>query len=520
MVANSSGSRNELTSSARLKRNILYNVFGQGLVLALSLVAVRLVFSRLGGDVVGIVFLVLTLSPLVVSALDVGLSSTVVREVSRHQERDQEYVRNLVRTASTVCWLLYAAMSIALLLSAPLIVTRWIHLTNLDPRQAELLLQVLGLGGLTALPRGFYGSVLRGLQRMQYNNAIDVSTVAMQQGGAAVLLSLGAGSMAVVGWLACCFIMSTAAYAVVTETFLGWRAILPGWFSDVIRRNRSFSGGAFAITLLSIVGVQLDKLFVSRLLPITVFGFYSFAGSLAFRAMFMSTAINQVTMPTLAELLAHGHQGSACRQCRRLHDLQCLVSVPVLALVLFGERPLVTYAFGDRVAQSLLIPLALLCLGFFLQAAIITPAAFLVASGRPWLVAKSSLLGIAAGGPVGLLGTLELGLPGAALSFVISSLVSCWYLVLLAARPSLNLAPTAWYFATGRVLLIGVLVYGIALVLVLPLRPSPAELAGLYVLTTAIFASIAYQRLMGPELKRSVVGLSRQLRLRVSRLAL
>jgi O-antigen/teichoic acid export membrane protein len=503
----------------RLKRNIVYNVLGQGLVLVLSLVAVRLVFARLGGDVVGIIFFVLTLSPLVVSAMNVGISYTVVREVSRYQERDREYVRDLGRTASTVCWLLYAGASVALLMSAPVLVTRWLHLTTLDPRQATELLQVLGVSALTALPRGFYGSVLSGLQRMQYNNGIDVSTAALQQGGSAVLLFAGAGSMAVVDWLACCFVISTAAYAVVAGTLLGWRGVLPGWSPAVIARNRDFSARAFAIWLLSIVNLQLDKLFVSKILPITVFGFYSFAGSLAFRATFVSVAITQATMPALASLLADGEPVAARRQCRRLHDLQCLLGVPMLALVLYGELPLVTFTFGDRVAQSLLLPVALLCLGFFLQIATTTPTALLVASGRPGLVARSSLLGVAAGAPVGLVTTLEFGLPGAALYFVVSSLVSCWYLVSRTARPYLGLAPAAWYLATGRVLLLGLLVYGATLAVVLRLRPSLAALAGLYALTSAVFAAVAYQRLMGPALKHSVVGLSGQLRLRVSRAA-
>jgi O-antigen/teichoic acid export membrane protein len=495
----------------RLRQNILYNVVGQGIVLALSLVAVRLIFAHLGGDVFGIIFFVLALSPLCVGALDLGLSATIVREISQNHERDPGYVRDLGRTAATVCWAMYLGVVVLLLAAAPVLVSKWVHLSSLDQDTATMLLRVLGASALTALPRGFYGAILRGLQRMKYSNAIDVSMSALQQGGAAILLLTGAGSFAVFAWLALGFVLGTAAYIAATGVFLGWRTLLPGWSRPVVDRNRGFSARLSAISVMTVISVQLDKVFVSKLLPIVMFGFYSFVASLAFRAVFVSVAIYLAALPALSELLAEGNRPHLARQYRRLQDLQCLLAAPVLALVLYAETPLVSYAFDPGVARAMILPLAVLCMGFFLQMAVATPMAMLIASGAPGLVARASACGLAVGAPIGLAGAIALGMPGAALFFLVYNLALCWYMVSRGASRYLGMAPGDWYLHMGRILVIALVVYAAPLALVLRLGPSTLTLAAVYVVASAVFCTIAFRRLMGSELKGSVIGMSQQL---------
>src|SRR5260370_40345687 len=86
----------------RLTRNIISNVAGQGLVLILSLIAVRFIFRRLGDDVFGIIFFNLVLTPVLASALELGISATIVREVSSFFDKDRAYVTALVRTATLI----------------------------------------------------------------------------------------------------------------------------------------------------------------------------------------------------------------------------------------------------------------------------------------------------------------------------------------------------------------------------------------------------------------------------------
>src|SRR3954468_11638568 len=144
---------------SNLARNMLWNVVGQGVTVALGFLAVKFVYARLGKDAVGIIYFTLTVSSVLTLALDLGISSTVVREVSARFARDPAYVSALMRTGTLLYWGAWAALAVVLWLSAPWLVQRWIHLETLDARTAVGAVRVLGLGALLILPRSIYMSL-------------------------------------------------------------------------------------------------------------------------------------------------------------------------------------------------------------------------------------------------------------------------------------------------------------------------------------------------------------------------
>ena len=175
--------RAKTQTMTRLTRNVIYNVVGQGLVLILSLIAVRFIFRQLGNDVFGIIFFNVTLTAVLTRVLELGASSTIVREVSSAFESERAYVRDLVRTASFLYWAIGLLLMLFIWITAPLLVTNWINLTTIDPNTAATMLRILSVPALVALPRGLYTAMFRGRQRMGYNNAIDVGASIVQQFG-------------------------------------------------------------------------------------------------------------------------------------------------------------------------------------------------------------------------------------------------------------------------------------------------------------------------------------------------
>ena len=117
----------------------MYNVVGQSLVLVLSLIAVRFIFRRLGNDVFGIIFFNITLTAVLTRVLELGASSTIVREVSSAFDSERAYVRDLVRTASFLYWTIGLLLMLFIWITAPLLVTNWINLTTIDPNTAATL---------------------------------------------------------------------------------------------------------------------------------------------------------------------------------------------------------------------------------------------------------------------------------------------------------------------------------------------------------------------------------------------
>src|SRR6267378_3813508 len=129
----------------RLTKNIIYNVIGQGLILVVSLIAVRFIFRRLGDDVFGIIFFNLTLTAVLSRVLELGVSTTVVREVSSALDSEVSYIRDLIRTASLVYWAVGLALVGVIWVSAPWLVVHWVNLKTIDPSSAATLLRILSV---------------------------------------------------------------------------------------------------------------------------------------------------------------------------------------------------------------------------------------------------------------------------------------------------------------------------------------------------------------------------------------
>ena len=151
---------------SRLSKNIIYNLLGQGFLLVLSLVAVRYIFRQLGEDALGVIYFTAVMNAVLCAVLEMGICSTTVREVSAHFESDPDYVKDVIRTFSLLYWGLYVLLVVIIFLLAPFLVTNWISLKTMNVTTATHVLRVLGVASLIALPKSFYVSLFRGLQRI------------------------------------------------------------------------------------------------------------------------------------------------------------------------------------------------------------------------------------------------------------------------------------------------------------------------------------------------------------------
>jgi O-antigen/teichoic acid export membrane protein len=496
---------------SRLLRNIAFNVGGQGLVLVLGFIGVKFIYGRLGADAFGIIYFSLLMTGVLTSALELGVLSTTIREVSSHHATDRDYVNRLIRTASLFYWGLGVALFLMVLVGAPFLVAHWVNLKSVAPQLAIDMLRILSISSLITLPRALYASLFQGLQLMGRNNVIDVVSSAFQQLGTIALLAAGADAIQVSVWIAAAAVLSTLAYLVLAGRSFGWRTLVPGYFADVVQRNRRFTAHMGALSVLNIVLIQFDKVAVSKLLPVASVGLYSFASTVVVRVSFAAGAINQAALPAFASAHRSGDLGSLRAQYGRLQDLVCLGMLPLFAVVAFGAVPLYTYLFSHETALLLLIPTMLLCLGFYMSATVSIPYTLSVAVGRPEIAYRSNLRALFIVLPAATLLTYFYGLPGAAATWVIYYLFLYVAMIPNIMRECLRAAAAVWYAHLGRILLLAVLCYGLAwAVAAAPSNYSTLQLATGYLVATAAFAAGGLV-LIGPESRAAVWRLPRRL---------
>jgi O-antigen/teichoic acid export membrane protein len=489
---------------SRVFRNLLFNLTGQALIALLGFWGTRLVFHQLGDESLGILYFALALNTVLTPLIDLGVSATVVREVARHRNTDQEYVVRLSRTGTLFYWCSYALLAVAIWLTAPWLVSRWIHLKTLDPAVAVRALRFLAMALLLILPRSLYSNLLRGIERMEFTNLIEVGTIAVQQGGTIVVLMCGGGLVEITYCYLASFVLSNIIYILTVARLFSWRAILPGFFGDVIWQNLSFMFHMGAYTLLAVIQMETDKVLLSKLVAVGLLGFYGVAHTMVSRVSRIPGAAYTAAFPNLSALFQDRDRAGFMRQYRRLQDLVCYGMVPIFAGVIFAARPLFTYLLDARAARILLLPTALLCLGWYMNGTLNMPAAVSLAADRPDIGAKQNLYALFIVTPVTALLIWKWSLVGAGLSLVLYHFYAYSYGARRVAGECLGIRPQEWYAHVAKAVALAGATYGLAWgILEATSHGSIIMLICGYLAGTAAFLAVAYVS-VGEELREGL----------------
>lgn len=489
----------------RLSKNILYNFFGQLLLLLLGFVAVRYIFRRLGADAVGIIYFVAMMNAVFSAVLEMGICATTVREVSGHYRSEPSYIHWLIRTFSLFYWSIYFLLAIVVYFLAPLIVRDWINIISMDQDTAVFVLRFLGIAALSVFPKSFFVSLFKGLQRMEINNAVDVVLSAFQQLGAIAILLFGGGIYLFVVWYSACYILQLIVYILISMRFFSYKSLIPGYSHDVVCRNVTFATRMMAISFLATINTQADKLIVSKILPISLLGYYGFTYSSISRTGVIGGAVSQAAYPMFSKLFKKGDKEGLITQYSKLQDMLCYGMVPIFAAVMFAFLPVFSYVFNPMVARNLLLPVFFLCVGFYMNNTLKVPYVYSLAVGKPGIGVRQNLYAIFMVLPVSVLLIKIFGLKGAGFSWVFYQIFSYLYAVPRVCRECLNIPVVTWYFHIIKIFALIAVTYAVAWYFVsMKGNNSIVAVSSAYVIASAIFFISSYF-MMGQGLRDLVV---------------
>lgn len=446
---------------SRLSKNILYNLFGQGLLLILGFVAVKYIFKQLGEDALGIIYFALTVNAVLCAVLEMGICSTTVREVSAHFNDEPGYIRNLIQTASLFFWGAFVLLAGIIYFVAPTLVDKWINLKTIDAATATQVLRILGISALFALPRSLYASLFRGLQRMEFNNLIDVTNSALYQFVIIIILAIGGGLLSVVYWVAVSFGIGLLCYLFAASWFFPWQAFIPGFSTIVVKKNLHYSSNMMSISLLAMVHMQSDKIIMSKLLPVGLFGFYGFAYNAASKATLLTNAVAQAAFPSFSSLFKMGGRDSMMAQYLKLQDLLCFGAAPIFGMIPFAVLPMFGFVFNPDVAKMMLLPITFLAIGFYMNGTLNVPYVFSLAVGKPEISVRSNFLALFIVLPVTGLLIYFFGLTGAGFSWIFYHLFLYSYAVPRICSECLCIPVWKWYWHIFKIFGLIILTYGV-----------------------------------------------------------
>ncbi|MEU1752820.1 oligosaccharide flippase family protein [Micromonospora matsumotoense] len=378
---------------ARLTRNTLTMLAARVVVASTGVVTLPIVYARLGAVEFGVWVLLSSLLAMA-AVLDLGLGSTLVREVAgAGPERDPVAVRRLLGLG--LGWgVVLGLMLLAVLATGWPWISQLLRLGDLSREAWHAALWLL-LGVIAGGVETPWRAVLEGVQRYGVLAAVTSITALLGAVLTIVVLCLGGGLAALAACTAGTGILRTALLAVAAER--GHRHLAPrlGRLTDQdVRRVTGYGLRVQVTSATSAVNVELDKLILGAAFGPAVAGSADLGVRLLNLLRLPPVFALQVIFPEAIRRTAIGGREWLDRFYLAALRYLAVLLAPAAAALVVGAEPLVRLWLGHTVpwaAATIAILAPAYALNLIAGAATVTARV----EGRPGLETRYVLLSVA-----------------------------------------------------------------------------------------------------------------------------
>jgi O-antigen/teichoic acid export membrane protein len=407
-----------------IRKNIVANFLGRGSSVAANYVFVPFYVAILGTEAYGIIAFYAILQTFSVLA-DVGLSAAFSRQAARAENK-----KDLFKLLAAIEVNLIAAVTVisaVLFFCAEAIATFWLPGgKSIDHQTVVLCLQMMAIMLTPQLAFGLYLSGLLGLERQVYANLLQVG-ITLGRSGLVLAPILWRPELPIFfGWqLAATFAFALAARTVLTAS-LGLRGFPTGGPNyAILKPHLAFASGMFAISVVASVNTQVDKIVVSKLFSMEMFGYYALASMLAQLPVALTSPIGAAIVPRLTALsVAIKSSERALLYEDSTYLIAALSSAGALSIMMFPHEILDVWLLGTTTPDFLKHVLMLLALGSLLMALSACPFYLGLAHGHTSTSIAVGALNLLIVAPLLYLSISHFGMLGAAVPWITCNLIS------------------------------------------------------------------------------------------------
>jgi O-antigen/teichoic acid export membrane protein len=368
-----------------VKRNIVANFAGQGWSALMALAFVPLYIKFLGIEAYGLIGFFAMLQA-AFQMLDFGLSQTMKREMARYvvlPDKTGE-ARDFVRTLEVGYWSIGIVISIVVIIASPFIAEHWIKPGTIPVKTVHHAIMIMGVVAAFQWPLSFYDGGLMGLQKQVLLNGMKIGLSTFSSFGAVFILwKVSPSITAFFTWQ-----IFASALTVVLFTVALWRSLpsdnRPPVFSpNLMRTVWRFAAGMSGIAISSIILTQLDKVILSRLLSLEMFGYYTLAGVVSSVVpLLLGMPVFNALFPRLTSLVEMRDDDALKLLYHQGAQLIATLVLPVTAVLAFFSFDILLLWTGSVKAATAASPLAsLLVIGMALNCLMAMPFALQLSHG-------------------------------------------------------------------------------------------------------------------------------------------
>ena len=332
------------------------------------------------------------------SLLDLGMTPALGREMARFTggAHTPQSIRDLLRSVEIIAVGVAALVALGIWSASGWLARDWLRAENLSSDAVAQAFAIMGVVTALRFVEGVYRSAVVGLQRQVLFNGINASLATVRGLGAVALLVWVSPTIeAFFLWQGLVSIITLALLAGVTYHLLpaGDRG---GRFSvQALREIGRFAGGMVGITFLALLLTQVDKILLSKLLPLSEFGYYTLAAVVAGALYMLIGPITQAWYPRLCELQARADSAALADSYHKGAQLVTVIAgSAAIVVMLFSETLLRLWTQNADLAARTALLVSLLTLGNLLNGLMWIPYQTQLAHGWTGLTVRINIVAV------------------------------------------------------------------------------------------------------------------------------
>lgn len=482
-----------------IRRNVAANALGGGTAAVTAFLLIPVQIRQLGVEAYGLIGFLATLQVLF-SLFDLGLSPAVTWYVARAAPDQRRTAAIVLGRVGPVYLGIGAALGLGLALAAPWLASDWLHLVGLPVGDAAAAIRLAGVSLMVRWPVSLLAGSLAGLQRFGPLNTAKGIHACVSFTGAVVVLFVWHDVVAFSAWLVASAALELALYGVMVSRSIAGR---PRPAAAEVRLGAlwRYAGTLAAISALSLILTQADRVMLARLVTTARLGEYVAAYNLLFGLSLIQLFVASAMYPSFATDLV---TGDVDRIERRHHDatqtIMYFYALPFSLVVLFGEPVLQLFLAPDA-ARSTAPVLALLAIGFLFNALAAVPFSLAIAGGQSRLLIVVNAANLVWYLPALAVAIAAYGPVGAAAAWAALNVTYLVTVIPVVQRRLLGGGTLSWLRSAFVVFPVVALLVLAALRLVVGARRPEDPLFWLAILVGGLVYAVIGFRLLGPRLR-------------------
>jgi O-antigen/teichoic acid export membrane protein len=352
----------------KLRRNIIANYVSQGYAAAAGILTVPAYVKYMGAEAYGLVGFYGMLQAWFL-ILDAGLSTTLSREVARYNGGGTSAAT--LTQLKRLLVLLFAAVAVlgvaAFGFGASTIASKWLKVTELALGDVVQSIQLMGLIIALRWMSCLYRGVVSGFEQQVWLSGFTTVVTTLR-----FVLSIPV--VACVDSRPTTFFLYQAVVSSVEVAVLMYQSsrVMPrsrdgeptGRDWSALKPALKFASGVAFTSVVWVLVTQVDKLALSKLLPLRDYGEFALAVLLASGINMLSGPISTALIPRLTSLTAGGNQDEVRTLYRSFTQIVCVATLPAaLTLFVFAREILFAWTGNAVLAGSASSILGLYALG-------------------------------------------------------------------------------------------------------------------------------------------------------------